>query len=104
MINDELIKTLTYKEFKVFCNQRACDGRWSMLEAMAYLNIIDEIDKIKVKFLGLIPLKKKLILIEGAVFDYNGDITEEEFLDAFYEFLEDKGWYFGGLTREEADE
>ena len=59
MINDELIKTLTYKEFKVFCNQRACDGRWSMLEAMAYLDVIDEIDKIKVKFLGLIPLKKK---------------------------------------------
>ena len=60
MINDELIKTLTYKEFKVFCNQRACDGRWSILEAMAYLDVIDEIDKIKVKFLGLIPLKKKL--------------------------------------------
>ena len=59
MINDELIKTLTYKEFKVFCNQRACDGRWSILEAMAYLDVIDEIDKIKVKFLGLIPLKKK---------------------------------------------
>ena len=26
-------------------------------------------------------MKKKLILIEGAVFDYNGDITEEEFLN-----------------------
>ena len=42
-------------------------------------------------------MKKKLILIEGAVFNDNGDITEEE-------FLEDKGWYFGGLTREEVDE
>ena len=59
MINDELIKTLTYKEFKVFYNQRACDGRLSIFEAMAYLDVIDEIDKIKVKFLGLIPLKKK---------------------------------------------
>ena len=49
-------------------------------------------------------MKKKLILIEGAGFDQNGDITEEEFLDAFYEFLKDKGWYFGGLTREEVDE
>ena len=29
-------------------------------------------------------MEKKLISIEGAVFDYNGDITEEE-------FLEDKG-------------
>lgn len=42
-------------------------------------------------------MKKKLILIEGAVFDYDGDITEEE-------FLEDKGWHFAGLTREEVDE
>ena len=49
-------------------------------------------------------MKKKLILIEGAVFNYNGDITEEEVVEAFYEFLEDKGWYFGGLTREEVDE
>ena len=49
-------------------------------------------------------MKKKLILIEGAVFDYNGDITEEEFLDVFYNFFVDKGWYFGGLTREEVDE
>ena len=49
-------------------------------------------------------MKKKLILIEGAVFNYNGDITEEEFLDAFYEFLDDKGWYFAGLTRDEVDE
>ena len=59
MRNDEIIKTLTYKEFKKFCNQRVCDGRWSMLEAIAYLDVIDEIDKIKVKFLGLIPLKRK---------------------------------------------
>ena len=42
-------------------------------------------------------MERKLILIEGVVFDYNGDITEEE-------FLEDKGWCFGGLTREEVDE
>ena len=39
-----------------------------------------------------------------AVFDYNGDITEEEFLDAFCKFLEVKGWHFAGLTREEVDD
>ena len=39
-------------------------------------------------------MEKKLISIEGTVFDYNGDITEEE-------FLEDKGWHFGALIREE---
>ena len=56
-------------------------------------------------------MERKLISIEGTVFNDNGDITEEEFLDAFYEFLdafyeflEDKGWCFGGLTREEVDE
>ena len=49
-------------------------------------------------------MEKKLILIDGTVFNDNGNITEEEFLDTFYEFLEDKGWYFGGSTREEVDE
>ena len=49
-------------------------------------------------------MERKLISIEGTVFNDNGDITGEEFVDACYEFLEDKGWYFGGLTREEVDE
>ena len=49
-------------------------------------------------------MERKLISIEGTIFNDNGDITEEEFLDTFYKFLEDKGWYFGGLTREEVDE
>lgn len=49
-------------------------------------------------------MERKLISIEGTVFNENGDITEEEFLDAFCKFLEDKGWYFGGSTREEVDE
>ena len=49
-------------------------------------------------------MERKLISIEGTIFNDNGDITEEEFLDEFYEFLEDKGWHFGGLTREEVDE
>ena len=39
-------------------------------------------------------MEKKLISIEGTVFNDNGDITEEE-------FLKDKGWYFAGLTTEE---
>ena len=48
-------------------------------------------------------MERKLISIERTVFDDNGDITEEKFLNVFYNFLEDKGWYFGGLTREEVD-
>ena len=48
-------------------------------------------------------MERKLISIEGTIFNDNGDITEEEFLDAFCKFLEDKGWHFAGLTREEVD-
>ena len=49
-------------------------------------------------------MERKLISIEGTVFNENGDITEEEFLDVFCKFLEDEGWHFAGLTREEVDE
>ena len=49
-------------------------------------------------------MEKKLISIEGTIFNENGDITEEEFLDAFYKFLEDKGWNNGSSTRKEEDE
>ncbi len=31
------------------------------------------------------------------------EITEEEFWNAFIEFVESKGWYFGGITREIQD-
>ena len=48
-------------------------------------------------------MERKLISIEGTIFNDNDNITEEEFLDAFCKFLEDKGWYFGGLTREEGE-
>lgn len=52
------LKEMSYKEFKDWCNERACDGQWNMLEAMACLDVIDSIDSIKVKnFLGF--TKKK---------------------------------------------
>ena len=46
---EEVIKTMTYKEFKAWCNERACDGRWNSIETITCLDIIKEIDKIKVK-------------------------------------------------------
>lgn len=49
---------MSYKEFFSWCNDRACDGMWSMKTAIICLDIIDEIEKIEVKFLG-IKLKRK---------------------------------------------
>ena len=46
---EEVIKTMTYKEFKAWCNERACDGRWNNIEIITCLNLIEKIDKIKVK-------------------------------------------------------
>lgn len=49
---------MSYQEFKKWCNDRACDERWSELEAMACLQVIKEIDSIKVK--GLFKRKETL--------------------------------------------
>ena len=43
------LEEMSYQDFKKWCNDRACDGRWDMLEAMACLHIMREIDNIKVK-------------------------------------------------------
>ena len=55
---DIKLENMSYQEFKKYCSDRACDGQWSMLEAMACLNVIEEIDKIKVK--GLFKKKKTI--------------------------------------------
>lgn len=49
---------MSYKEFFSWCNDRACDGMWDMKTAINCLDIIEEIEKIEVKFLG-IKLKRK---------------------------------------------
>ena len=53
------IEGMSYEDFVKFCNDRACDGKWSMIEAMACLDIINTINKIKVKSFGFIPNKRK---------------------------------------------
>lgn len=52
------LEGMTYKDFKKYCSDRASDGQWSMLEAMACLHVIKEIDSIKVK--GLFKRKKTM--------------------------------------------
>ena len=52
------LEGMAYKDFKKYCSGRASDGQWSMLEAMACLHVIKEIDSIKVK--GLFKRKKTM--------------------------------------------
>ena len=37
---------MTYREFRDWCNQRACDGCWGMREAMICIDICEEIQKL----------------------------------------------------------
>lgn len=36
---------MTFKEFEAWCNQRACDGCWGMLEAMTCIDILETVRK-----------------------------------------------------------
>lgn len=36
---------MKFKEFEAWCNQRACDGCWGMLDAMVCIDIIGEVRK-----------------------------------------------------------
>ena len=63
---EELIKTMTYQEFKDWCSQRACDGRWwNSIEIITCLDIIKVVDEIKVTK-GLFKKKKTLEAREEA--------------------------------------
>ena len=56
---------MSYKQFKTWCNEKAC-GRWNSIdEVITCLDIIEEIDKIKVKK-GLFKKKKTLEAREEA--------------------------------------
>ena len=37
---------MSYREFREWCNQRACDGCWGMHEAMICIDICGEIQKL----------------------------------------------------------
>lgn len=46
-------------------------------------------------------MKKSVgVSIEGFVFANEGNLGHNEFWDAFIEFVESKGWHFGGGTRQ----
>ena len=43
------IEKMTYAEFKDYTTDRACDGRWSMMTALACIDMRRRIDAIKIK-------------------------------------------------------
>lgn len=45
------IKDCTFKEFTGWANARACDGRWSMLDAMNSISVISMVYEVKPFFL-----------------------------------------------------
>lgn len=36
---------MKFKEFEAWCNQRACDGCWGVLEAMTCIDILNTINR-----------------------------------------------------------
>ena len=48
----------------------------------------------------------KIITINGTIFSehINKNVTEEEFTNAFIDFIESKGWLFGGTVSENDDD
>lgn len=43
---------------------------------------------------------KKGVSIEGVLFSNKGDLDHNEFINSFVEFVNSKGWFFGGGTDE----
>lgn len=50
------IDVMNYKEFKQYCNDRACDGNWGMTEVLNCISIMEHVDAVKVK--GLFKKKQ----------------------------------------------
>lgn len=40
-------KRMSFKEFTRWCNERACDGCWGMIEAMACIDIMRDVNKMQ---------------------------------------------------------
>jgi len=55
---------MTYVEFKDWCNARACDGQWSMVQAATCIAAINDVESVCVK--GLFKKKANEIAKESA--------------------------------------
>ena len=40
------MENMSFKEFRAWCNDRACDGCWKMLTAMACIDLLEKIQRV----------------------------------------------------------
>lgn len=72
----KLWKSMSYKEFKDWCNQRACDGQWSLSVSQTCIKIISDIEEYKITKFGFM-LKKKTEELQEKIW--------REFIDSLIE-------------------
>lgn len=65
------MKDVTFKEFKIWANRRACDGKWSRKTAMTAIVCITEINR-------HISKEKYWNEIKGNFFNLEAEIEVEE--------------------------
>jgi hypothetical protein len=68
-------------------------GRRGKVELEDLVDIVAEEEVVE-----LSPVKG--VEISGSVFAHEGDVDHEEFQDSFINFIESKGWFFGGSTKQ----
>lgn len=68
------IKDCTFNEFTDWCNRRACDGRWSLTDAITCTEVIGEVYKIKPLFGKKKAREKKWEEIREEYLDPNAEI------------------------------
>ena len=40
------MENMSFKEFRAWCNDRACDGCWNMLTAMTCIELLEKIQRV----------------------------------------------------------
>ena len=40
------MENMSFKEFRAWCNNRACDGCWNMLTAMTCIELLEKIQRV----------------------------------------------------------
>lgn len=72
------IEDMTYEEFYEYCEERTCDGQWSIYEAVAYIDIINKMNNIKIKTLFWTNRKKTKEAREKAWQQLKIDLLKKE--------------------------